>query len=173
MFSLQRREEEETGDLHAQGLIFSTSVYNPECYSSPFMHTFLLQPPSFPLYRANHLPHAYAPYDPTRQNGSIMPIRLARLKSSALEPEVEIHGTAATPRAAWTQTAMERYVQAFHIRNSDITCKCFWCTHLKYEIFIIVKHSFYVIRCQADEQAEQSEASSDGEAQWQSESSSR
>lgn len=76
----------------------------------------------FALYRANHLPRAYAPCDLPRQNGSVMPIRPARLKSSALEPEVEIHGTAATPRATWTQTVMGRYDQAFCMRNSNTAC---------------------------------------------------
>ena len=37
----------------------------------------------------------------------------------------------------------------------------------------MAKHDFVIIGWQADEQVEQSEASSDGEAQWQSESSSR
>lgn len=111
MFSVQRREEEETSDLHTQGLMFSTSDYNPECFLIPFMHTVYLSLP--PLYRASHLPHAYALYDLPRPNGSVMPIRPAQLKSSALEPEVEIHGTDATPGAAWTQTVMERYDRAF------------------------------------------------------------
>lgn len=129
MFSVQRREEEETSDLHTQGLMFSTSDSNPECYLFPFMHTVYFSLP--PLYRANHLPHAYAPYDLPRQNGSITPIRPAQPKSSALEPEVEIHGTAATPRATWTQTVMERYDQAFCMRNSNTACRVFWIMYLK------------------------------------------
>lgn len=71
----------------------------------------------FALYRMNHLPHAYAPYDPTRENASTMPIRLAQLKSAALEPEVEIQGTAGTLRAAWTQTVMERYDQPKNVKD--------------------------------------------------------
>lgn len=121
MFSVQRREEEETSDLHTQGLVFSTSMYNPECYLFLFMHIVYISLP--PLSRANHLPHAFAPYDLPRQNGSIMPIRPAQLKSSALEPDVEIHGTAATLRTTWTQTVMERYDQAFYMRNSNTACR--------------------------------------------------
>lgn len=137
------------------------------------MHIFSFSTFLFALHRMNHLPHAYAPYDPTRQNASTMPIRLAQLKSTALEPEVEIQGTAGTLRAAWTQTVMERYDQPVSITNSKIICKSFLCVHLKHETFLIAKHDFGIIWWQADEQVEQSEASSDGETQWQSESSSR
>lgn len=75
-----------------------------------------------------------------------MPTRLAQLKSSALEPEVEIRGTAGTPRAAWTQTVMERHVQAFFMRNSDIACRAFWIRRLKHETFVFrLKGDFDVV----------------------------
>lgn len=64
------------------------------------MHLFSFSTLLFALSRMNHLPHAYAPYGPTRQNANTMPIRLAQLKSAALEPEVEIQGTAGTLRTA-------------------------------------------------------------------------
>lgn len=102
----------------------------------------------FALYRANHLPHAYAPYDLPRPNGSIMPIRPAQLKSSALEPEDEIHGTAATPGATWSQTVMGRYDQESHIRNSNTACRVFWIMDLKRMSFYSeTQYCIFVVIC--------------------------
>lgn len=124
MFSLQCREEEETSDLRNQGLMFSTLVNNPEAFCSCLRALFSFSNLRFALHRASHLPQAYAPYDPPKRNGSAMPIRLAQLKSAALEPGVEIQGPHGTLRAAWTQRVMERFDQ-FNMGNSKITCKVF------------------------------------------------
>lgn len=97
-----------------------------------------------------------------------MPIRLARLKSTALELEVEIQGTVGPLRAVWTQTVMERYDYPVNKKFNHYLQK-----FIKTWGISMAKHDFVIIGWQADEQVEQSEASSDGEAQWQSESSSR
>lgn len=143
MFSLQCREKEEASHLHTQGLTFSTSFHDNWF---PFMHMLSLSTLFFALYRMSHLTHAYAPFDPTRPSASTIPIRLAQLKSAALEPEVEIQGAAGTLRGAWTQTAMARYDQPVNINsNSIITCKGFLGVCLKRETFLIAKHDFGII----------------------------
>lgn len=109
---------------------------------SPFLPIFPFSTLLFPIHRMNHLPLACAPSDPTRPNASTIPIRLAQ--PTALEPEVEIQGTAGTLGAAWTRTVMERYDQPASIRDSKI-CKHFLRVHLKHETFLIAKHNFGLI----------------------------